>query len=64
VAGLLGTTTVISLFTKRKPDSELVGLVKGLTPATSSEGVPLYQRPAVWAIAAFAVLVALNVYFW
>ncbi|MBM4394213.1 MAG: sodium:solute symporter family protein [Deltaproteobacteria bacterium] len=58
-------TVAISLVTKPKPDSELVGLVKGLTPAdATAAAVPWYGRPGTWAIAACVVLVALNVYFW
>jgi SSS family solute:Na+ symporter len=57
-------TIVISLFTERKPESELVGLVKGLTPAVSSEGIPWYRKPEPFAIISVLVLVALNIYFW
>jgi SSS family solute:Na+ symporter len=57
-------TIVISLFGKPKPDEELVGLVKGLTPRESTARTPLHQRPAVWAVVSLIVLVLLNVYFW
>jgi SSS family solute:Na+ symporter len=57
-------TIVISLFTERKPESELVGLVKGLTPEVSSEGIPWYRKPEPFAIISVLVLVALNIYFW
>ena len=57
-------TIVISLFTERKPESELVGLVKGLTPEESSAGIPWYRKPEPYAIVSVLVLVALNIYFW
>ncbi len=57
-------TILISLFTKRKPEGELVGLVKGLTPEVSSEGMSWYQKPESFAIISVIVLVALNIYFW
>jgi SSS family solute:Na+ symporter len=57
-------TIAISLFTKPKPDSELVGLVKGFTEDKKLQDVPLWGRPSTWAIVAFIVLVALNIYFW
>ncbi len=56
-------TIAISLVTKPKPDSELVGLVKGLTTEPDESNLPLFRRPAFWAAAAFVVLLALNVYF-
>ena len=36
--------------TKPKPESELVGLVYGCTVVPSEAQVPLYKRPAFWAI--------------
>jgi SSS family solute:Na+ symporter len=57
-------TIVISLFTERKPDSELVGLVKGLTPEVSSAEIPWYRKPEPYAIVSVLVLIALNIYFW
>lgn len=57
-------TVVISLFTKPKPDNELVGLVKGLTKEVKEEGHRFYQRPGFIAIIAFIILVILNIYFW
>ena len=57
-------TILISLFTTRKPDSELVGLVKGLTPEESTVGIPWYRKPEPFAIASVLILVALNIYFW
>jgi len=57
-------TIVISLFTERKPDEELVGLVKGLTKDTLDENLPFVKRPEFYAILSVIVLVILNVYFW
>ncbi len=57
-------TIVISLFTKRKPDEELVGLVKGLTPTVDTGHIPYYRKPGFYAILSLIVLVALNIYFW
>jgi len=57
-------TIVISLFTEKKPESELVGLVKWLTPAVDESHVPYMRRPQTWAIISVVVLVALNIYFW
>jgi SSS family solute:Na+ symporter len=59
-----GVTIVISLFTKKKPDEELVGLVKGLTPETLGQPVPLLRRPAFWAVLSLIIFIALNIWFW
>jgi len=58
------TTVTISLFTKKKPREELVGLVKGLTPSMSGEGVSLPRRPEFYAAISLIIFVVLNVYFW
>jgi SSS family solute:Na+ symporter len=57
-------TILISLFTKKKPKEELVGLVKGLTPETARDGIPFRKRPEFYAILSVIVLVILNIYFW
>ncbi|MBM4370425.1 MAG: sodium:solute symporter family protein [Deltaproteobacteria bacterium] len=57
-------TVAISLVTEPKPEEELVGLVKGLTPRADSGAVPLLGRPGFWAVVALAALVALNLWFW
>ena len=57
-------TIIVSLFTVRKPESELVGLVKGLTQETLGEHVPLLKRPEFFAVLSLIVLVVLNVIFW
>ena len=57
-------TILISFVTKPKPEAELEGLVKGLTPKTESGDVPLLGRPSFWAAVSLVVLVALNIWFW
>ena len=57
-------TVVVSLLTKPKPDSELVGLVMGVTPIPSEGDLALYQRPIFWAVVVTIVLVAMNIYLW
>jgi SSS family solute:Na+ symporter len=57
-------TILISLFTKRKPDEELMGLVKGLTPSVGSDGIPWHRRPEPYAVLSIIVLIALNIYYW
>jgi solute:Na+ symporter, SSS family len=57
-------TIVISLFTKKRPEAELVGLVKGLTAEAALEPVPLFKRPAFYAVVSLLVFVLLNVIFW
>jgi SSS family solute:Na+ symporter len=57
-------TIVISVFTKKRPVAELVGLVKGLTAEVALEPVPLFKRPAFYAVVSLLVFVILNVLFW
>jgi SSS family solute:Na+ symporter len=57
-------TIVVSMFTKRKPEEELVGLVRGLTPEVSTEGIPWYRRPEAYAIISLLILILLNIYYW
>jgi len=59
-----GTTIIISLFTKKRPKEELVGLVKGLTEQTVLEKTPWSRRPELYAAISLIVLVVLNIYFW
>jgi SSS family solute:Na+ symporter len=55
---------VVSLATKPKTDSELNGLVYGLTEVPSVGNVPIYQKPLFWAGAVVVIFFVLNVYFW
>jgi solute:Na+ symporter, SSS family len=57
-------TIVVSLATKPKSDTELTGLVYGLTEVPSVGNVPLYEKPVFWAGVVGVVFVALNLYFW
>ncbi|MEJ2634042.1 MAG: sodium:solute symporter family protein [Calditrichia bacterium] len=57
-------TIVVSWFTRRKPDGELVGLVKGLTKETVGQPVPLLRKPEFWAAVSVVVLIILNIYYW
>ena len=57
-------TILISLFTKKKPKEELVGLVKGLTQEKHDSHLPFIKRPEFVAIIAAVVLVILNLLFW
>jgi SSS family solute:Na+ symporter len=56
-------TIIVSLVTKPRPESELTGLVYGLTVLPTDEGVSWYRRPGVLAIIVAVVLVVLNVWF-
>jgi SSS family solute:Na+ symporter len=57
-------TILISVFTRKKPKSELLGLVKGLTAGTSVEYVPFFKEPEFYGVLSIIVLIGLNVYFW
>ncbi len=59
-----GVTLIISLFTKKKPKEELIGLVKGLTQENINKDISFFKRPEFYAILSVIVLVALNIYFW
>jgi solute:Na+ symporter, SSS family len=57
-------TVAVSLATKPRSDSELTGLVYGLTEVPAIGDVPLYQKPLFWAGVVTVVFVALNIIFW
>ena len=57
-------TLVVSLFTVPRPESELTGLVIGLTPKPDDQDVSWWQRPATLAVVVVAGLIGLNVVFW
>jgi SSS family solute:Na+ symporter len=57
-------TVVVSLATKPKPASELVGLVYGVTPIPDEGDVPLIQRPIFWAGVSLVILAILQWIFW
>lgn len=57
-------TIIVSIFTKRKPKEELVGLVKGLTEDTAKTGITLFKKPEFYAVISLIVVIILNIYFW
>ncbi|MCX6562769.1 MAG: sodium:solute symporter family protein [Candidatus Aminicenantes bacterium] len=57
-------TIGVSLFTRKKPEAELVGLVKGLTAEKVGEAVPWYKTPVFYAALSLIIFVLLNIYFW
>ncbi|MEW6193552.1 MAG: sodium:solute symporter family protein [Bacteroidota bacterium] len=57
-------TIIISLFTKKKPKEELVGLVKGLTEEKHDAHLPFIKRPEFVAIISVLVFIILNLLFW
>src|SRR5206468_1153640 len=63
VAPLFGTV-VVSYMTQPKPVSELEGLVYGVTAIPQEAEVPIYHRPAFWAVVVGAVFVVLNILVW
>jgi SSS family solute:Na+ symporter len=56
-------TVIVSLFTKPKPDSELVGLVRSLTPMPSHSHLPWWKRPEALAVAVLVGAIGLNIFF-
>ena len=57
-------TVVVSLMTTPKPDSELVGLVYGMTEVPSVGNIPFYEKPIFWAGVVTVVLIVLNIILW
>jgi solute:Na+ symporter, SSS family len=57
-------TVIVSYLTKPKPDSELAGLVYGVTAIPHEAEVPLIHRPAFWAVVVAVVFVVLQIIFW
>jgi SSS family solute:Na+ symporter len=56
-------TVMVSLATKPRPESELVGLVYSLTPKPEEGHLDWYQKPATLGLAVLAILVVLNLVF-
>ena len=56
-------TIVVSLMTKPKPESELVGLVHSLTPKPPHAHLEWWKRPEALAVAILLVAIALNIFF-
>jgi solute:Na+ symporter, SSS family len=53
----------VSLFTKPRPDEELVGLVRSLTKMPSHAHLPWWKRPEALAVAILVAAVAINIFF-
>ncbi|MGO9619630.1 MAG: sodium:solute symporter family protein [Bryobacteraceae bacterium] len=56
-------TILVTAFTRPRRESELEGLVYGLTKIRHDEGAKWYQRPAVLAVFVLVVVIILNVWF-
>jgi solute:Na+ symporter, SSS family len=57
-------TVLVSLITRPKPASELVGLVRGCTDVPTEHGIPWHKKPAFWGAVVFVVFIILNLVFW
>ncbi len=57
-------TIVVSLITRPRPDSEMVGLVYSLTERPKEKDVVWYERPALFGLIVLALAVVLNIIFW
>lgn len=55
-------TVVVSLFTKPRPKSELVGLVHSLTPKPEMSHLPWWKRPEALAVAVLIGAIAVNLF--
>jgi SSS family solute:Na+ symporter len=56
-------TIAVSLMTRPKAEGELAGLVYSLTPRTTDEPGPWYQRPVTLGVIMLAAALVLNVIF-
>jgi SSS family solute:Na+ symporter len=59
-----GVTIIVSLFTRKKPREELIGLVRGLSAEDPGQKLPFIKRPEFFALLSLAILIFLNLYFW
>jgi SSS family solute:Na+ symporter len=57
-------TVIVSYMTQPKLESELNGLVYGVTTIPHEAEVPIYHRPAFWAVVVGAVFVVFNILVW
>ncbi|HWR36217.1 MAG TPA: sodium:solute symporter family protein [Clostridia bacterium] len=57
-------TVIVSYMTKPKADSELNGLVYGVTAIPAEAPVPFYMKPMFWAITVSLIFAVLNIIFW
>jgi SSS family solute:Na+ symporter len=56
-------TTIVSLVTRPRPESELVGLVYSLTPKPVESHLEWYQKPSTLAFGVLGLLIILNLVF-
>ncbi len=56
-------TVVVSMVTEPRKESELEGLVYGLTKIRQDEGAKWYERPVVLAVFVLVLAVILNIWF-
>ena len=56
-------TIAVSVVTRKRAESELEGLVYGLTKIRHEEGAKWYERPAVLAVSVLVLAVILNIWF-
>jgi solute:Na+ symporter, SSS family len=56
-------TTIVSLMTTPRPETELVGLVYSLTPKPPEHHLAWYEKPSTLAIGVIAILIVLNLVF-
>jgi SSS family solute:Na+ symporter len=59
-----GIAVGVSFFTEKRPEAELVGLVRGLTRDDEVEQVPLLKKPIFWASITTVIFIILNIVFW
>jgi len=57
-------TVIVSYMTTPKPDSELKGLVYGVTDIPHEGHVSMFHRPAFWAVVVSVVFVIFNILVW
>ena len=53
----------MSLFTKPRPEAELVGLVHSLTPKPATHHLVWWKRPEALAVGVLLGAIALNIFF-
>jgi len=56
-------TILVSAFTRKRQESELEGLVYGLTKIRHDEGAKWFERPVVLAVFVLVLAIILNVWF-
>ena len=59
-----GVAVLISNFTEKRSEKELVGLVRSLTPKIVEKDISLFQKPVFWASITMVIFIVINIYFW